>query len=136
MEYDLDEINKAAEWFLLQMTGKTVFLFEGEMGAGKTTFIQEVCRQLKITDNSSSPTFSIINEYNTRKGEKIFHIDLYRVKNRQEAFDAGVEDCIYSGSVCFVEWPSRTPDIFPDESVNVRLEVIGEQRRRLSLAFN
>ena len=102
------------------------------MGAGKTTFINAVCDALKVTSPVGSPTFSIINEYQY-PGGKIFHIDLYRLKDEEEAFRAGVEDCLYTGETCFIEWPEKAPGIFPEETVHLYMTVMNEDTRKLSL---
>ena len=100
------------------------------MGAGKTTFIHHLCLARGVTDTVGSPTFSIINEYRYAGGS-IFHIDLYRLKDEEEAIRAGVEDVLYSGEICLVEWPDRAPDIFPPDTVHVRLEVQGPDTRKI-----
>ena len=100
------------------------------MGAGKTTFIHQLCLARGVTDTVGSPTFSIINEYRYAGGS-IFHIDLYRLKDEEEAFRAGVEDVLYSGEICFVEWPDRAPDIFPPDTVHARLEVLDPDTRKI-----
>jgi tRNA threonylcarbamoyladenosine biosynthesis protein TsaE len=100
------------------------------MGAGKTTFIHQLCEIRGVTDTVGSPTFSIINEYRY-PGGSIFHIDLYRLKDEEEAIRAGVEDVLYSGEICLVEWPDRAPDIFPPDTVHVRLEVLDPDTRKI-----
>jgi len=110
-----------------------VIAFHGEMGSGKTTLISAVCYLLGCTSPVSSPTFSIIQEYATASGEPLFHIDLYRIKNEQEAIDAGVEETIYNGHPCFVEWPEKAPGIFPDNTLHVYLKVINETNRDLTI---
>jgi tRNA threonylcarbamoyladenosine biosynthesis protein TsaE len=128
--YNLDEIENAAKAFLQMINGYRVIAFHGNLGAGKTTFIQALCKQLEVKENVSSPTFSIINQYSTKNNKTIFHIDLYRVKDNEEAINAGVEECIYSGEVCFIEWPERI-FMLPDDTVNVFLEPINETERKL-----
>ena len=128
--YSLNEIESVAEKFIKFLNGRKVFAFHGDLGAGKTTFIQAVCKQLGVKENVSSPTFSIINQYSTINNKAIFHIDLYRVKDNEEAINAGVEESIYSGDMCFIEWPERI-SFLPDETVNVFLEVINATQRRL-----
>ena len=99
---------------VLQEAGEhKVWLFCGEMGVGKTTFIKEVCRELGVDDNMSSPTFSIVNEYRTRTGNKIFHFDFFRIKGEAEAYDIGAEEYFYSGYYCFIEWPEKIPGLIP-----------------------
>jgi len=106
-------------------------LIHGEMGAGKTTFIHALCKELGVTDIVTSPTFSIINEYNIIGGKIVYHMDLYRLKNDQEAVNAGVEDCLYSGNLCVVEWPDRAPAVFPDQTLHIYISLIGEEMRKI-----
>ena len=101
-----------------------VWLFYGEMGAGKTTFIKEICNQLNVLDTISSPTFSIVNEYLTEEEDTIYHFEFYRIEDQQEAIGIGVDEYFYSGDLCFVEWPQRIPSLIPDEylEINIILE--------------
>ena len=109
-----------------------VFAFRGEMGAGKTTIVTEFCRHLGVKSSVSSPTFSVINEY--RSGEEtIYHLDLYRLKDENEAIQAGVEDVIYSGAICFIEWPEKVPHILPAETVWIDIEAIDFETRKLTI---
>jgi tRNA threonylcarbamoyladenosine biosynthesis protein TsaE len=98
-----------------------VWLFFGDMGAGKTTLIKTIGTELGIEDTVSSPTFSIINEYRTGAEEKIFHFDFYRILKETEAMDLGVEEYFYSGNYCFVEWPEKIPSLIPDTYVAIRI---------------
>jgi len=100
-----------------------VFAFYGEMGAGKTTFIKNICEQLKVTDTVSSPTFAIINEYLTEDSDSIFHFDLYRIKSQDEMLEIGYEDYFYSGNYCLLEWPEKIVNLLPDETVKVTISV-------------
>lgn len=126
----LEKIEIAAKKFIDLLKDKTVVAFHGNLGAGKTTFIKAVCKQLGVEENVSSPTFSIINQYTAVNYKRVFHIDLYRVKDNEEAVNAGVEECIYSGDTCFIEWPERV-SILPYDTVNVFIEPISETKRRL-----
>ena len=135
--FSLDNINKVAKECWQATNGKTVFAFHGQMGAGKTTFIHALCNEIGVKDVVSSPTFSIINEYQficegTKKA--LFHIDLYRLKDEEEAIRAGVEDVIYSGNTCLVEWPEKVPSIFPDTTVHIYIELVDDKTRRLKIA--
>jgi tRNA threonylcarbamoyladenosine biosynthesis protein TsaE len=131
VNFTLDDIDQAAQTFLGLLPKKTPVVFHGEMGAGKTTFIQAVCRQLGVQDVMSSPTFSIINEYAIASGGTIFHIDLYRLKGETEALATGIEDCFYYGDYCFVEWPERAPSIFPEGTINCYIQSSGTNERKL-----
>lgn len=129
--FELKDIGMAAKAFWEQNKNSKIFAFNGDMASGKTTFIHALCEEKKITGRFGSPTFSIINEYGFGDG-KIFHIDLYRVKDEEEAIRAGVEDCLYSGEICFVEWPVKALGIFPEETVSLNVEVIGENLRKIT----
>lgn len=129
LEFSLAEIGEAASQIIQFAGERTVWTFDGEMGAGKTTLIYAICGYLNADGNFGSPTFSIINEY-ASSGEPVYHIDLYRCKNEEEAIRAGVEDCLYSGHLCLVEWPSRAPGLFPENVLQVRLTVVDRSIRR------
>ncbi len=133
VSFTLDDIDVTADLFLKSIGTKKVFAFYGEMGAGKTTFIHEVCRKMKVEGNLSSPTFSIINEYLLPDGEVIFHLDLYRINNVQEAIDAGVEDCLHSGKACFVEWPSKALQLMPADTLYCTLSSLSDNTRKLQI---
>ena len=115
-----------------------VFAFHGPMGAGKTTIIEALCRFKGVEDVMGSPTFSIINEYGYRhnnREEIIYHIDLYRLKDEQEIIQAGVEDCIYSNQICFVEWPEKAPHLFDENTIAVQIETVNETERVVKIAL-
>ena len=132
LTYKLNEIKDAAKKFWLMIGNKKVIAFHGKMGSGKTTFIHALCEIKGVKDVVGSPTFSIINEYYFPDG-MIFHIDLYRLKDEQEAIRAGVEDCLYSDHICFVEWPEKAAGIFPEETLHVFIEVADSQTRHLTI---
>ena len=119
---DISEIDVAAKKFVAAMGDRKVFAFYGKMGAGKTTFIKAVCEELGVQDVINSPTFAIVNEYVDGEGEPIYHFDFYRIKNQQEALDIGYEDYVYSGNVCFMEWPELIENLLPDDAVKVTIE--------------
>lgn len=134
--FSLDNIKEIATRFWKLNDNATVFAFHGNMGAGKTTFIHALCDIKGVKDTVGSPTFSIINEYVytiNGKTKKIFHIDMYRLKDEEEAMQAGVEDCLYSDHICFVEWPDRSPGIFPEDTVHVHIDTIDSSLRRLRI---
>jgi tRNA threonylcarbamoyladenosine biosynthesis protein TsaE len=128
LHFSLSEIDQAARSFWEQAGDYRVFAFHAPMGTGKTTFIAALCRAKGVSAGISSPTFSLINEYATSKGEPIYHIDLYRLRDEEEARQAGVEDCLYSGQICLVEWPEKAPGIFPENTLQVVLETHPETR--------
>ena len=129
--FDLADIRTIARSFLELAKDYKVFAFSGDLGAGKTTFINALCRELGVAESVSSPTFSIIQEYEAGEGKIIYHIDLYRIKNKEEAIEAGIEDCIYSNETCFIEWPEKAPELFPVETVYSTLEMLSAQARKL-----
>ena len=118
----IEEIAVAAKEFVTAMGERKVFAFYGKMGAGKTTFIKAVCEELGVEDVINSPTFAIVNEYVDGKGEPVYHFDFYRIKNQQEVMDLGYEDYVYSGHVCFMEWPELIENLLPDDAVKVTIE--------------
>ncbi|MBX3239511.1 MAG: tRNA (adenosine(37)-N6)-threonylcarbamoyltransferase complex ATPase subunit type 1 TsaE [Chitinophagaceae bacterium] len=136
IEFELSEIDQAAQKFWQYATG-AVFAFHGEMGAGKTTFIAALCRAKGVVTALSSPTFSLINEYAffDKKGNEklIYHMDMYRLKDEEEAMQAGVEDCLYSGNICMVEWPEKVAGLLPENATHVYISLAGNQRRLLKL---
>src|SRR5664279_1302647 len=128
--YSLPKIDEMARVFWRTLPDNKIYAFHGNMGLGKTSFIRALCTVKKVKETVSSPTFSIINEYSYPEG-RLYHIDLYRLKDEQEAFRAGVEDCLYSGAVCLVEWPDRAPGIFPEETLAIFLEMQDEKTRKI-----
>ena len=125
----LNEIDQAAENFLAAMGEAKVIAFSGEMGAGKTTFIQALCRKLGVTAEVNSPTFSLVNQYFTPEGHSIFHFDLYRIEDPAELFDMGYEEYFFSGELCFIEWPEKASHLIPDEALRVEI-LVGENESR------
>lgn len=139
LQFSLETIHEAAARFWELTKNATVFAFHGEMGAGKTTFIHALCEVKRVEDVISSPTFSIINEYdfieeNTTR--KIYHIDLYRLRDEEEAIRAGVEDCLYSGEICLVEWPERAVGIFPENTLHIYIALSDSGFRKLKIGDN
>lgn len=132
-------IQQVAKEFWQAAEGRTVFAFHGPMGAGKTTFIHALCDVKGVKDVVGSPTFSLVNEYEySCEGTKkpLFHLDLCRIKNEEEAIRAGVEDVLYSGEICLAEWPEKAPGIFPLDTVHVYIELIDNLTRRIKIADN
>lgn len=133
--YEKEEIKTAAQQFLDAVEGYKVLCFSGGLGAGKTTFISAICDKLGITETVSSPTYSIIQEYRSVQGESIFHLDLYRLKDEEEAINSGVEDVLYSGDICLVEWPEKVPEVIPEKSVFVQIETLNSTERKLVITL-
>jgi tRNA threonylcarbamoyladenosine biosynthesis protein TsaE len=139
LKFSLDNIKEIATLFWKSTSDATVFAFHGNMGAGKTTFIHALCDVKGVMDVVGSPTFSIINEYIFKENgadKKIFHIDLYRLKDEKEAIQAGVEDCLYNDHICFVEWPERAPGILPEGTVHVYIDIADSTHRKLRIERN
>ncbi len=131
----LKELPEIARKLVEQFAEERVFAFYGKMGAGKTTFIQSVCRVLGSDDTVTSPTFALINEYNTKKNGSVFHFDFYRIKNLEEVFDLGYEDYLYSGSYCLIEWPELIEPLLPEKVVRVKIEVEPDGSRKFTAAI-
>lgn len=129
---NLADIEQAARKFVSLMGDNTVFAFRGAMGAGKTTFINAVCRALGVdAEETSSPSFAIVNEYRSdTNAELIYHFDLYRLENVDDALEIGIEDYFDSGAVCLLEWPERIEAILPDDTVMVDITVDPETDAR------
>ena len=126
----LDNIHVAAKEFLENMGNGKVFAFYGKMGAGKTTFVKAVCEELGVDDVITSPTFAIVNEYQSATtGDSIFHFDFYRIKKLDEVYDMGYEDYFYSGSLCFLEWPELIEELLPEDAVKVTIEETADGSR-------
>ena len=121
--HTLDELPAAAREFVALMGDNRIFALYGDMGAGKTTFIRAVCEALGVKDVINSPTFSIVNEYSAGDGRPVFHFDFYRIRKKEEAFDFGYEEYIYSDAICFIEWPELIEDLLPEESKEIRIGV-------------
>ena len=131
VNFSLNEIESAANKLLAKTGDYKVFAFHGEMGAGKTTLIHALCDAMGVEDVVSSPTFSIINEYKTKQKQTVYHMDLYRIKDENEAINAGIEDCLYSGNVCLVEWPEKAAGILPDNTLHLYITSIADNTRKL-----
>lgn len=128
----LQDLPEAAH-ILLNFAGEEkIFAFEGGMGAGKTTFIKEICHALGVEDVVSSPTFSIVNEYLTHDQQTVFHFDFYRIKSLQEAYDIGYEEYFYSGNYCLIEWPEKIESLLPQHYIKVTIDTLSEDKRSLT----
>ena len=129
----IDQIHEAAREFIAAMGDNTVFAFYGSMGAGKTTFIKAICEELGVEDVINSPTFAIVNEYRSASAELIYHFDFYRIKREEEVYDMGYEDYLYSGALCFIEWPELIDDLLPGDAVRVKIEEMPDGSRQLTI---
>ena len=130
--YTLKNLSSIAAEIISSVKNKTL-LFYGEMGVGKTTLIKEICQQLGILDNISSPTFSLVNEYQTSKGEKVFHFDFYRIEEEEEALDIGIEEYFDSDAWCLVEWPENIENLLPLGAAQIHLSILDDEQRNIQL---
>lgn len=130
---NLDEIDGVAAKFLDFVGDKKIFALYGPMGVGKTTFVKAAAASLGVTDDVSSPTFAIVNEYLTESGDSVFHFDFYRVNNVSEALDFGYEEYFFSGNRCFIEWPEKIDELLPEDVVNCYFEELPDGKRTLSV---
>ena len=133
LEFSPETITDAATQFLAYIHAHRVVAFHGEMGAGKTTFINALCKVMGVKCHLSSPTFSIINEYHTADGHIVYHMDFYRLKSDAEAQRAGVEEALYSNSYCFVEWPDKAKALLPEDTLHCNIKTLDSQHRQLSI---
>ena len=133
--YTIEELSAIAKE-IIKSAKHNVLLFYGEMGVGKTTLIKEIVKQLGSLDTVSSPTFSLVNEYHTTNGEKIYHFDFYRINNEIEALDIGVEEYFYSNCWCLVEWPNKVENLVPLNSATVTITTNSDQIRTIELRNN
>lgn len=130
--FSKDQIKQAAVETWKQNKAKKIWAFHGEMGAGKTTFIHALCEALEVKDVVSSPTFAIINEYKSEVVGTIYHMDWYRLKDEEEAIQAGIEDSLLSGNLCLIEWPEKAAGLLPDDTLNLYVETIDENTRKIN----
>ncbi|WP_291104412.1 MULTISPECIES: tRNA (adenosine(37)-N6)-threonylcarbamoyltransferase complex ATPase subunit type 1 TsaE [unclassified Flavobacterium] len=131
--FSLDEINEVAKQILEQNPNK-VILFHGEMGVGKTTLIKALAKQLGVNEATSSPTFSLVNEYQTTDNQTVYHFDFYRLNNEIEALDMGADEYLYSGNWCFIEWAEKIPNLIPDTHSVISITLLSDNKRSLKLS--
>ncbi|MBS7253791.1 tRNA (adenosine(37)-N6)-threonylcarbamoyltransferase complex ATPase subunit type 1 TsaE [Flavobacterium branchiicola] len=131
--FSLDQIQEVAEK-ILASNPKKIILFNGEMGVGKTTLIKQLCKSLGVQDATSSPTFSLVNEYYTSDNKIVYHFDFYRLNKETEALDMGVDDYLYSGNWCFIEWSEKITNLLPEEYSTINIELLPDGKRNLELA--
>ena len=131
--FTLNQIVEAAQNVISACGTTAIWLFDAPMGAGKTTLIKAICRELGVVGNVQSPTFSIVNEYLTEAGESIFHFDCYRLKNQFEALDIGAEEYLDSGSLCLIEWPEKMEALLPIGCAKITIEVLADEKRQIRI---
>ena len=129
--FKLDRIRQVAAALWEEGKSKKVWAFHAEMGTGKTTFIHALCEELGVASAISSPTFAIINEYSSPVAGTIYHMDWYRLKDEEEAVNAGIEDSLLSQQLCLIEWPEKATGLLPDDTFHLHIEIIDENTRRL-----
>ena len=132
IEFSLDQISQVANKIIAQNPQK-IILFNGEMGVGKTTLIKQLSKNLGVLEATSSPTFSLVNEYKTIDNQLIYHFDVYRLKSETEALDMGIDDYLYSGNWCFIEWSEKIPNLIPSEHSTINIELLENGNRKLTL---
>lgn len=129
---DTSDLKRAAEEFLRKIGDNRIIAFFAPMGAGKTTFTTAICSCLGVQDPVCSPTFTIINEYRTDSGEPVYHFDFYRISRLSEAIDIGLDDYLYSGALCLIEWPENIEELLPEETLRVLITVNPDMSRTVS----
>ena len=129
----LDKITEVANEFIEKMGDKKVYAFNGKMGAGKTTFIKAICESMGVQETVNSPTFSIVNEYEAKNGDIIYHFDCYRINKIQEALDFGAEEYLNSGNICFIEWSENIAPLLPSSITNVNIEEVTNGNRKVEI---
>ena len=130
--YSLQDLSAIAKEIIASANYKTL-LFYGQMGVGKTTLIKEICKELGVLDNISSPTFSLVNEYVTTTNKTIYHFDFYRIEEEEEAYDMGIEDYFESNNWCLIEWPQNVENLLPLNSVEIHLSILENDQRNIQL---
>jgi len=130
--HSVNELAAISKAMISEMGDERIFALEGKMGAGKTTLIKSICKVLGVEDVVSSPTFSLVNVYNDKDGNNIYHFDFYRIKKLEEVFDIGYEEYFYSGDYCLIEWPEMVKQVMPDSYVLVSIEVDDNENRLIS----
>jgi tRNA threonylcarbamoyladenosine biosynthesis protein TsaE len=129
----IEKIDKVAREFIEIMGNRKVYAFNGKMGAGKTTFIKAICESMGVQETINSPTFSIVNEYEAKNGNIIYHFDCYRINKIEEALDFGADEYLNSGNICFIEWAENIAPLLPDSITNVNIEEIANGLRKIEI---
>ena len=131
--FKLENLPEVAKQFISALGEHRVLAFYGKMGAGKTTFVKALCEALGVNDTVTSPTFAIVNEYQTETGNSLYHFDFYRIQRLSEAFDMGCEEYFYSGNLCFIEWPELIEELLPPHTVNVNIRENEDGSRSITM---
>jgi len=129
----LEDLPEVAKEIVVFSGNAKIWLFEGEMGVGKTTLIKEICKILGVTANVTSPTYSLVNEYQGENGKDIYHFDFYRIKKEEEAMDIGCDEYFYSGNLCLIEWPEKIPNLIPDKYFLIKIALKNMVQRAIQL---
>jgi len=132
--FSIDEIQEVANKIIVENPNK-VILFHGKMGVGKTTLIKALAKELGVKDATSSPTFSLVNEYQIDRNQYVYHFDVYRLKNETEAMDMGIEEYLYSGNWCFIEWAEKIPNLLPEKYSEVTILLLPEEKRKVLFSY-
>ena len=130
--FSIDQLNEVAQQIIAN-NPKKVILFHGEMGVVKTTLIKQLCKTLGVTGATSSPTFSLVNEYETNNNQLVYHFDFYRLNNEVEALDMGIDDYLYSSNWCFIEWAEKIPNLIPETHSVITISLLTDGKRSLTL---
>ena len=130
--FSIDQLNEVAQQIIAN-NPKKVILFHGEMGVGKTTLIKQLCKTLGVTGATSSPTFSLVNEYEANNNQLVYHFDFYRLNNEVEALDMGIDDYLYSSNWCFIEWAEKIPNLIPETQSVITISLLTDGKRSLTL---
>lgn len=128
--FTIEQLESVANKIIAQQPPKVV-IFHGEMGVGKTTLIKQLCKSLGVVSTTSSPTFSLVNEYQTNDNQIVYHFDCYRLKTEVEALDMGIDEYLYSGNWCFIEWPEKIESLIPEKCTTINIEILPNGFRKL-----
>jgi tRNA threonylcarbamoyladenosine biosynthesis protein TsaE len=131
--FSIDQLEEVAQQIIAN-NRKKVILFHGEMGVGKTTLIKQLCKTLGVTGATSSPTFSLVNEYEANDNQLVYHFDFYRLNKEEEALDMGIDDYLYSGNWCFIEWAEKIPNLIPEVHSVINISLLADGKRSLTLS--
>ena len=134
--HSLEEYPQAAKWFTGFLQQGQIFAFYGKMGTGKTTFIKSLCEELGVEDTINSPTFAIVNEYEDRMANTIYHFDFYRIKSLTEVYNMGYEEYFYGNAYCFIEWPELIEELLPEEHIRVEITENDDSTRTIKVIIN